>query len=149
MRFDPTKPDVHLKGWGWEEWVANHELYCQKFLIVYQGKKCSLHYHKIKDETFSIVGGVLQLDLYHDVTDIDNIESYTEENRTRLIMNPGDVIRIQPFTTHQFTALEDCVFTEVSTQHFEDDSYRIVVGDQVYEGIEHRPVYLGSEFCPK
>jgi hypothetical protein len=37
-----------------------------------------------------------------------------------------DIPRLQ---THQVHALEDTRILEVSTQHFEDDSYRVMAGD--------------------
>ena len=44
--------EIHKKGWGYENWLVNTELYCGKILHFNHGKQCSLHYHKIKDETF-------------------------------------------------------------------------------------------------
>ena len=32
------------KGWGYEQWMANSELYCGKLLVVFADKKCSIHY---------------------------------------------------------------------------------------------------------
>jgi hypothetical protein len=39
------------KGWGREIWIANGDLYCGKILEINKGKKCSLHFHKIKTES--------------------------------------------------------------------------------------------------
>ena len=44
-----TKPEVHEKGWGRELWIVNSELYCSKIMELTKDKKCSIHYHKIKD----------------------------------------------------------------------------------------------------
>ena len=41
------------KPWGHELWIYNSELYCGKILFFNKGKRCSWHYHEIKDETFS------------------------------------------------------------------------------------------------
>ena len=48
MKFVP-------KGWGFEKWIVNKPEYCGKLLYFVKGKRCSWHYHKIKDEvsTFS------------------------------------------------------------------------------------------------
>ncbi len=44
----------------------------------------------------------------------------------RMVINEGDVIYIERGKPHQLTALEeDSSIFEVSTEHFEDDSYRI------------------------
>ena len=40
------------KGWGYEKWIVNTDEYCGKLLHFIKGKKCSWHYHKLKDETF-------------------------------------------------------------------------------------------------
>ena len=43
------------KVWGREEWIVNNEKYCGKKLILKKGYSCSMHHHKIKDETFYIL----------------------------------------------------------------------------------------------
>ena len=47
---DPIK--FVSKGWGYEKWIANSPSYCGKLLFIAKGKKCSWHYHKLKDEVF-------------------------------------------------------------------------------------------------
>ena len=47
------------KGWGYEKWIVNKEEYCGKILWFAKGKKCSWHYHKLKDEVFYIRKGKL------------------------------------------------------------------------------------------
>jgi len=37
------------KGWGREVWLVNDELYCGKILEIVKGKRCSLHFHKLKN----------------------------------------------------------------------------------------------------
>jgi mannose-6-phosphate isomerase-like protein (cupin superfamily) len=45
-------------------------------------------------------------------------------------MHPGDRVVIPPNTPHQFRGMDPkSTIIEISTQHFEDDSYRIVRGD--------------------
>jgi quercetin dioxygenase-like cupin family protein len=41
----------------------------------------------------------------------------------------GDTVTIERGEPHQLEALEDSEIFEVSTQHFDDDSYRIYKGD--------------------
>ena len=38
------------KGWGYEIWIVNKPEYCGKLLYFNEGKRCSWHHHKIKDE---------------------------------------------------------------------------------------------------
>ena len=113
-------PEIHIKGWGYEKWIVNKEEYCGKLLFFEKDKKCSFHYHKIKDEVFYLQSGKLIVKY----SDGDNLNKSEE-----LIMNPGDNFHVYIGLRHQMIALEDSELFEFSTQHFEDDSYRIIKGD--------------------
>jgi mannose-6-phosphate isomerase-like protein (cupin superfamily) len=105
------------KKWGYELWVHNDVDYCGKLLIFTKsGNKFSMHYHMIKDETWYIQKGAFQFDWI----DTENGERcYTQ-------IQEGDVIEIKKGLPHQLTALtEEAIVFEVSTQHFDEDSYRI------------------------
>jgi len=108
------------KGWGYERWVVNKELYCGKLLYFEKNKKCSFHYHKIKDETFYLQSGRLIV-RYSDGDDLDVAES--------TILEPGDNFYIYPGLRHQMEAMEASELFEFSTQDFDEDSYRVVRGD--------------------
>ena len=105
------------KKWGYELWIHNDIDYCGKLLVFTQsGNKFSMHYHMIKDETWYVQEGAFQFDWI----DTENGERcYTQ-------IQKGDVIEIKKGLPHQLTALtEDATIFEVSTQHFDEDSYRI------------------------
>jgi mannose-6-phosphate isomerase-like protein (cupin superfamily) len=104
------------KIWGKEIWMANTPLYCGKKLILKKGKRCSFHYHKIKDETFYIDSGRVMMERRRIVGEAE-VESR--------IMVVGDVLRIPPGVPHRFSGLEDSVIIEISTHHEDSDSYRI------------------------
>lgn len=108
------------KGWGHELWIHNDEKYCGKLLFLKKGKRCSLHYHKLKTETFYIQEGVLDCTFYM----LDN-----PEKRANIVLKKGDVKEIPPNLVHQMRAVEDTILFEFSTQHFDSDSYRIEKGD--------------------
>ena len=95
------------KKWGSEEWIANYD-YCGKKLVLNKGFRCSMHYHKNKDETFYILKGKVLMEI---------------ENE-KIIMLPSDSIRIKPGTKHRFTGLEDSEIIEFSTHHEDYDAYR-------------------------
>ena len=61
------------KGWGYEKWIVNKEEYCGKLLFFNSGKRCSWHYHKLKDEVFYLQSGKLMV-YYSDEDDIENVE---------------------------------------------------------------------------
>jgi mannose-6-phosphate isomerase-like protein (cupin superfamily) len=105
------------KKWGYELWVHNDTDYCGKLLVFNNsGNKFSMHYHMIKDETWYVQKGAFQFDWI----DTENGERcYTQ-------IQEGDVIEIKKGLPHQLTALtEQATVFEVSTQHFDEDSYRI------------------------
>jgi len=108
------------KGWGHEKWICNTEEYCGKILHIMKGKKCSWHYHKLKDETFYLQEGKL-LVKYSDENNIDEAKEF--------IMQKGDKFHVHRGLRHQMFALEDSDLFEFSTQHFDSDSNRIIPGD--------------------
>jgi quercetin dioxygenase-like cupin family protein len=112
--------EIHPKGWGYEKWIVNKPQYCGKLLFFNKGKKCSWHYHKIKDEVFYLQSGKILLKY----SDSEYIESANE-----VVLNAGDSFHIYTGLKHQMIALEDSELFEFSTEHFEHDSYRIVKGD--------------------
>lgn len=114
------------KGWGEERWVHNDELYCGKILVLNAGKHCSLHYHKLKTESFYIQAGHLRMEL----TDLDSAQRHPPAIREEFEMRAGDAILLRPGTVHRFTGIaEETLIFEFSTQHFDADSHRIERGD--------------------
>lgn len=107
------------KGWGYESIIVNKPEYCGKILFFKKGKKCSWHYHKIKDEVFYLQSGKLL------VRYGDGHLSKAKE----VILEPGDCLDIPPGLRHQMEGLEDSFLIEFSTTHSEEDSIRVVKGD--------------------
>ena len=112
------------KGWGFEKWIVNCKKYCGKLLYFVKGKKCSWHYHKIKDEVFYIQSGKILLKF----SDNDDIM-----NANEIVLNAGDNFHVYTGLRHQMIALEDTELFEFSTQHFDEDSYRLQKGDSKSE----------------
>ena len=108
------------KGWGFEKWIVNNEKYCGKLLYFAKGRRCSWHFHKIKDETFYIQSGKIRL--YY--SDQDTLELADAIDLSR-----GDKFHVYPGLRHQMIALEDTELFEFSTQHLDEDSYRLIKGD--------------------
>jgi mannose-6-phosphate isomerase-like protein (cupin superfamily) len=115
-------PEVHKKSWGYEEWIANTDKYCGKRLVLKKGKRCSVHYHKNKDETFYIEEGRVLM----------------EVGGEEQVMLPGQLVPILPGVRHRFSGLEDSVIFESSTHHEESDSYRVEPSGDVPEEIMKR-----------
>ena len=108
------------KGWGYEKWIVNKSEYCGKLLFFMKGKRCSWHYHELKDEVFYLQSGKMLVKF----SDKDNI-ALAEE----LVLNPGDNFHVWRGLRHQMIALKDSELFEFSTEHFDSDSKRILRGD--------------------
>jgi len=108
------------KGWGFEKWIVNKEEYCGKLLYLVKGKRCSWHYHKLKDEVFYIQSGKVLVKF----SEQDDIKKANE-----VILTTGDNFHVYRGLRHQMIAFEDTELFEFSTQHFDEDSYRIEKGD--------------------
>ena len=102
------------KVWGKEIVIVNRE-YCGKILKLKKGFRCSLHYHKKKDETFYILTGKVLIEI------VGNFGAPDTEH----VMLPGGSINIAPYIQHRFTGLEDSEIIEFSTHHEDSDSYRL------------------------
>jgi len=111
--------EIVVKGWGKEIIFVNNDDYCGKILCFEKGKKCSMHYHLNKKETWYVSKGRFLLIWIK--TDLGI--TYTEE------LNVGDVITNERGEPHQLIALEESEVFEVSTKHYDDDSFRIYKGN--------------------
>jgi mannose-6-phosphate isomerase-like protein (cupin superfamily) len=143
------EPKFVKKSWGWELWFANVQEvvglpldetmvqqtrkidYCGKMLCVTYGNwssKGKFHYHKIKDETFFVIDGKLELE-------------YFDENLSlpvQVILKENESFRVPAGMKHRFTSYMKigCIFIEVSTFHSDDDSYRCQWDKEKREWVE-------------
>lgn len=85
--------------------VINRE-YCKKILVQLPGQVHPWHYHRRKEETFLVVYGTLHVEV---------------EDRHR-VLYPGDTLLVLPGVWHRFWSDDGCVFEEISTTHFSNDS---------------------------
>lgn len=81
--------------------------YCKKILVQLPGQSHPLHYHKRKEETFQVLSGVLELEV--------------EDRRKTLY--PGDTLLVLPGVWHSFWTDTGVIFEEISTTHYNDDSF--------------------------
>jgi sialic acid synthase SpsE len=86
--------------------VVNRE-YCKKLIIALPGQSHPEQYHKLKEETFVVLHGAVELSL----------------NGEPQFFEKGDVITIEPGVRHKFKTLGGCVIEEVSSTHYKSDSY--------------------------
>ncbi len=80
--------------------------YCKKLIVVFPGQSHPAHCHKIKEETFQVLWGDLEVAC----------------GDTTRRMKPGDKMLVEAGVMHSFRSTGGCVFEEVSTTHQRDDS---------------------------
>jgi len=121
--------EIHPKAWGEEHWIVNKE-YCGKKLVLKAGHRCSVHYHKIKDEVFYVTSGLVLMEVGDSVR----------------VLGPGMKQHVKPNERHRFTGLENSEIIEFSSTHAEDDSYRDALSGAVppEEFEELRRRYVGK-----
>jgi len=115
-----TNCSIVEKAWGREVIITNNRLYCGKILVFNSGAKFSMHFHMEKTETWFVSRGSFIMG-YIDTT---NATKHFKE------LKQGDIIHIRKGQPHQLIAGEEGgeIF-EVSTPHFDYDSYRVERGD--------------------
>lgn len=86
--------------------IINRE-YCKKLIVVLAGQKHPVHRHMIKEETFQVLHGNLQLSL----------------NDNNFLLEPGDQMLVERGSWHGFSSESGCIFEEISTTHIIGDSY--------------------------
>jgi len=111
--------EIVPKGWGKEVIFVNNDEYCGKLLCFEKDKKFSMHYHIKKKETWYVSKGSFILIWVETNTGT----TYTE------YLKVGDVITNERGEPHQLIALEAAEVFEVSTKHYDDDSFRMWKGN--------------------
>lgn len=86
--------------------IVNRE-YCKKLIIVLPGQKHPMHSHRVKEETFQLLYGDLEVNI-------------AGKEKT---MKPGDIQTVLRGEKHSFTSQTGAIFEEVSTTHVRNDSY--------------------------
>jgi mannose-6-phosphate isomerase-like protein (cupin superfamily) len=81
--------------------------YCKKILVILPGQGNPQHFHKEKEETFTVLYGELQI---------------SREKETETV-NKGEIITVERGVVHSFGSETGCVFEEISTTHYKADSY--------------------------
>jgi D-lyxose ketol-isomerase len=84
-----------------------NRVYCKKLIVVLPRQKHPYHYHKIKEESFQLLWGDLEVEI----------------DGARRKLEVGDIVLVEPGRWHKFHSLDGAVFEEVSTTHLNDDSF--------------------------
>ncbi|MDD3138432.1 MAG: N-acetylneuraminate synthase family protein [Lachnospiraceae bacterium] len=87
--------------------IINRE-YCKKYIIVLPGQTHPMHAHKIKEETFQVLYGELDVIM--------------EDGKVKHL-KPGEMQTVLRGEYHAFASKNGAIFEEVSTQHMKSDSF--------------------------
>jgi mannose-6-phosphate isomerase-like protein (cupin superfamily) len=92
-----------------EYWIANEieAGYCGKFLFVFDGQTCPMHWHRNKVETFYILKGKI------------NMRFQGRESQ----MSRGDTLLMNVDQPHSFTGLGPALLLEISKPCIVEDNY--------------------------
>lgn len=112
-----TTPKRVEKQWGYELWIHNDNEYCGKLLVFTKDRnRFSMHYHLQKKESWYVQEGRFQFNYI----DVENGKLKGTQ------LEKGQSVLIERGQPHQLIALEDnSIVFEVSTEHFDEDSYRV------------------------
>jgi N-acetylneuraminate synthase len=81
--------------------------YCKKLIILLPRQKHPYHFHKRKEETFQLLYGDMEI----------------EKDGRRTTLEPGDTYLVKAGEWHKFHTLDGAIFEELSTTHYNDDSF--------------------------
>lgn len=81
--------------------------YCKKLIVLLPGQKHPSHHHVKKEETFNVLYGDMELNL----------------NGKEMELKAGEIVTVEREADHSFSSRGGCIFEEVSTTHFKDDSF--------------------------
>lgn len=111
------------KEWGWEYILPSRPVhgnnYTTKIMEVKPGFKCSLHIHRLKNESFVLVQGAMEVELY----------APDSTKHTTVLAEPMSSVVVPLCTPHTFSVPADqefnTIFIESSTEDDPEDSYRL------------------------
>ena len=86
--------------------IVNRD-YCKKIIVQIPGQVHPNHYHKRKEETYFVLHGDLEVNL----------------NGSIKKLSSGDKLVVQPMVWHSFTTKTGVIFEELSTTHYNNDSF--------------------------
>ena len=97
----------HFRRVGTVLMTIINRAYAKKILVQLPGQRHPAHFHKLKEESFHVLWGELDVVL---------------DGRERHLL-PGDVLTVLPGVWHEFSSDTGCVFEELSTTALSDDSF--------------------------
>lgn len=103
------EPRIVEKPWGREELLVYTDRYVMKVLVVHQGERLSVQYHREKMETLYVLDGNGYIYLGDRAEDVE-----------RRAFGKGMIVHIMPGTIHTFEAATELRLIEASTPEIWD-----------------------------
>lgn len=103
------KAEITNKPWGIEELLMKTDNYAVKRITIHPGKRMSLQYHKVKEETIYVLSGALLI-------------WKSEQMQDHIVVLPGNVYHVTPNTVHRFGSVDqfETIILECSTTELQD-----------------------------
>jgi len=93
--------------WGCSIINCINREYCKKIILLLPGQENPCHSHKLKEETFHVLYGDIELVL----------------NGVTKTYHAGEMIIVERNSKHSFSSVNGAIFEEVSTTHYKNDSF--------------------------
>jgi len=93
--------------WGCSIITCVNREYCKKIILLLPGQENPVHAHKVKEETFHLLYGDLNLNL-------DGVSTSYKA---------GEIVVVERNSKHSFSSVGGAVLEEISTTHFPNDSF--------------------------
>jgi D-lyxose ketol-isomerase len=121
------------KQWGYEKIIINCTEYCGKILtLLSNGKASSVHYHRKKKETFHILKGYVEIEIWTCMDKYGSNDISRWGRTTRATLVSGMSISFDPLIAHRFwTKREIAQIVEFSMFDEPNDTYRLIEAGKV------------------
>jgi D-lyxose ketol-isomerase len=116
------------KQWGYEKILVNCVEYCGKILLLLpNGKASSVHYHRKKKETFHVLEGYVEIEVWSCTDKYGSNDLGHWGRTTRATLAPGMSLTLDPLVGHRFWAKREIAkIIEFSMFDEPNDTYRLI-----------------------
>ncbi|MFA6039770.1 MAG: N-acetylneuraminate synthase family protein [Candidatus Peribacteraceae bacterium] len=103
--------------------------YCKKLIVMVPGQRHPRHSHERKEETFALLWGDLTVEL----------------DGETLRLRPGDYVLVKRNSVHSFSTENGAIFEEISTTHYQGDSFYEDPGIRSLDPMQRKTLIMGDE----
>lgn len=114
----------YFREWGAILINIINRAYCKKIILLLPGQRHPTHFHKVKEETFHVLSGELEV-----VIDGES-----------LVIPEGGILTVDQNVKHSFATNTGVIFEEVSTTHIKNDSYYEDTAISVLDPVQRKTI---------